>query len=179
MIEKFSTLKGEIIIREADSCDAALVRELRLEALLLHPEAFSADHDMTAAEGPDVWAERITGYTASNSGAICIALADSTLVGMAGIGRGHWPKTHHFATIWGVYVKKDWRGNNIAEKILNGCIEWAETNGINVINLGVNLSNIHAIRAYSRNGFIFYGVEPRSIFYDGVYYDELLMERLL
>jgi RimJ/RimL family protein N-acetyltransferase len=179
MNEKFSTVKGEITVRLADPRDAALVRELRLEALSIHPEGFSADLEMTAAEGPDVWAERITGYTASNSGTICIALAGNILVGMAGIGRGHWPKTHHFGTVWGVYVKQDWRGNNIAGMLLNGCIEWAKTNGINVIKLGVNLSNIPAIRAYSRNAFTVYGVEPRSIFYNGVYYDELLMARLL
>jgi GNAT superfamily N-acetyltransferase len=179
MNEIFSTVKGEITIRVADPHDAALVRDLRLEALLLHPEAFSADLEMTAAEGSDVWADRIAGYTASNSGAICIASAGSTLVGMAGIGRGHWPKTHHLGTIWGVYVKQDWRGNNIAGKLLNGCIEWAKTNGINVIKLGVNLSNLHAIRAYSHNGFTVYGVEPRSIFHNSVYYDELLMARLL
>jgi RimJ/RimL family protein N-acetyltransferase len=63
--------------------------------------------------------------------------------------------------------------------MLNRCIDWAKKNGIRVINLGVNISNIAAIRAYSRSGFTVYGVEPRLIFYNGDYYDELLMARLL
>jgi RimJ/RimL family protein N-acetyltransferase len=179
MTDKFSTAKGDIIIRMADPRDASALRLLRLEALSLHPEAFSADLTMTAAEGADVWAECIAGYAASNSGAICIALAGYILVGMSGIGRGHWPKTHHFGTIWGVYVNQDWRKYHIAGQLLNECIEWAKANGVNVINLGVNISNISAIRSYSRSGFTVYGVEPRVIFHNGVYYDELLMARLL
>ncbi len=100
MIDKFSTPKGDITVRMAAPGDAAALQELRLEALSLHPETFSADLEMTAAEGAEVWAERIAGYTTSSSGAICIALAGDSLVGMTGIGRGHWPKTRHFGTIW-------------------------------------------------------------------------------
>jgi RimJ/RimL family protein N-acetyltransferase len=179
MTVKFSSGKGVITIRSADPCDAAAVRSLRLEALSLHPEAFSADLEMAAAEGADVWAERMAGYAAINSGAIYIALVADILVGMSGIGRGHWPKTHHFGTIWGVYVNQDWRGQHIAGQLLNGCIEWAEENSISVINLGVNISNIPAIRSYARSGFTVYGVEPRVIFYNDSYYDELLMVKLL
>ncbi len=145
----------------------------------MHPEAFSADLEMTAAEGPDVWAERIYGYTASKSGGICVELTGDNLVGMIGIGRGHWPKTQQFGTILGVYVNHDWRGHHITVQMLNRCIDWAKKNGIRVIKLGVNISNIAAICAYSRSGFTVYGVEPRSIFYNGDYYDELLMARLL
>jgi RimJ/RimL family protein N-acetyltransferase len=179
MNDKFSTPKGDIIIRMAEPQYAARVRSLRLEALSLHPEAFSADLEMTTAEGPDVWVERISSYTASKSGAICVALTSENLVGMTGIGRGHWPKTQHFGTIWGVYVNHDWRGQHIAVQMLNGCIDWAKKNGIRVVNLGVNISNIAAIRAYSHSGFTVYGVEPRSIFYNGDYYNQLLMARLL
>jgi RimJ/RimL family protein N-acetyltransferase len=179
MPDKFSSGKGVFTIRIADPRDAAAVRNLRLEALSLHPEAFAADLEMTAAEAADVWAERIAGYAAINSGAIYIALVGDILVGMSGIGRGHWPKTQHFSTIWGVYVNQDWRGQHIAGQLLNGCIEWAEKNGISVINLGVNISNIPAIRSYARSGFTVYGVEPRAIFYNGNYYDELLMVKLL
>lgn len=179
MTHKFPTQKGDITVCMAAPGDAAALRELRLEALSLHPEAFSADLAMTAAEGAEVWAERIAGYITSNSGAICIALAGDSMVGMTGIRRGHWPKTHHFGTIWGVYVIQYWRGYHIAEQLLNRCVDWAISNGVTVINLGVNISNVPAIRCYSRCGFTIYGVEPRAIFQNGVYYDELLMARLI
>lgn len=92
---------------------------------------------MTAAEGPDVWAERIYGYTASKSGGICVELTGDNLVGMIGIGRGHWPKTQQFGTILGVYVNHDWRGHHITVQMLNRCIDWAKKNGIRVIKLGL------------------------------------------
>jgi RimJ/RimL family protein N-acetyltransferase len=152
---------------------------LRLEALSLHPEAFAADVEMTAAEGAEIWAERIAEYAATKSSAICIAFAGDKLVGMTGIGRGHWPKTRHIATIWGVYVNQDWRGLHIGEQLLNGCTEWAIVNGVKVINLGVNISNVPAIRCYSRCGFTLYGIEPKAICHNGIYYDEMLLAKLI
>jgi RimJ/RimL family protein N-acetyltransferase len=179
MTDRFFTQKGDITIRMAAPGDAAALRELRLEALALHPEAFSADFAMTAAEGAEAWAERIAGYISSSSGAICIALAGDSLVGMTGIGRGHWPKTFHIGTIWGVYVNQEWRGYHIADQLLKGCVDWVKSNGVTVINLGVNLSNVPAIRCYSHCGFTIYGVEPRAIYHGGIYYDELLMARII
>jgi RimJ/RimL family protein N-acetyltransferase len=165
----------QINIRLAAPQDAKLVRELRLEALAMHLDAFAADYDLTKAEGAEVWAERISSYAENKTSTICIAEAQETMIGMTGIGRGHWPKTNHFGTIWGVYVKPGWRGHHIAERLINGCIEWAKDNGISMVNLGVNVSNIAAIRCYSRCGFTVYGIEPKTIFYQGVYIDELLM----
>jgi RimJ/RimL family protein N-acetyltransferase len=179
MAGKFSTVKGEITIRMANPDDAAIVRSLRLKALALHPEAFAADLEMSAADGVEVWAERIADYAANSSSAICIALKGDILIGMSGIGRGHWPKRRHSGTIWGVYVNQRWRGLHIAEQLLNGCIEWGKENGVSVINLGVNLSNVPAIRCYARSGFTIYGVEPRAIYHEGVYFDELLMAKLI
>jgi len=37
--------------------------------------------------------------------------------------------------------------------------------------------NTPAIRCYDRCGFSIFGVEPKAIFYNGVYYDEFLMSR--
>jgi ribosomal protein S18 acetylase RimI-like enzyme len=153
MSDYFSTTKGDITMRMADPGDAVPVRSLRLEAISLHPEEFAADVEMTAAEGAEIWAERIIGYAATKSSAIRIAFAEDMRVGMTGIGRGPWPKTRHFATIWGVYVNQDWPGLHIGEQLLNGCTEWAIVNGVKVINLVVNISNIPAIRCYSRCGF--------------------------
>jgi len=43
------------------------------------------------------------------------------------------------------------------------------------VKLGVAATNASALKSYLRLGFRVYGVEPQVIFYDGVYYDELLM----
>jgi ribosomal protein S18 acetylase RimI-like enzyme len=175
----FSTSKGVITIRIAITEDAASLCKLRLEALSMYPEAFAADTDKTASDGDEAWAKLVTNYGNFKSGAMVIACAEEELVGMVGIVRGHWPKTRHYGTLWGVYVKPDWRGFRIGEAIVNGCIEWAIGNNLTVVNLGVNTENTHAIHCYTRCGFSTYGTEPRVIFYNGVYYDEYLMVKLL
>jgi len=179
MTTRLSTPKGEISIRIATPADAASVREVRLEALSNYPEVFAADVDMTKSEAVQVWAERIAEYAQTESSAINIACAENQWIGMGGIGRGHWPKTHHFGTLWGVYVNPDWHGLHIGEAIVNGCVAWAIENHLKVVTLGVNVSNISAIRCYSCCGFKEYGIEPKVIFYNGVYYDQLLMALLI
>jgi ribosomal protein S18 acetylase RimI-like enzyme len=179
MAQLFSTSKGDITIRIAVPDDSPTLLELRLEALSMHPEAFAADVDMTAAEGADVWAERIANYARRQSDAICIAECQNQIIGMAGVGLGHWPKTRHSGFIWGVYVTPDWRGMHIAEAILNECSGWAKDHGGVVVKLGVVTTNMSAIHCYTRCGFSVYGIEPKVIYHDGVYYDELSMVRLI
>lgn len=187
MSHRLSTPKGEFIIRPAVVEDAAALRELRLEALANHPEAFAADYTATAAGSTETWVERITEYARENQGVICVAATfhgeagsdpgESRLVGMLGLFREHWPKTRHSGTIWGVYVKEEWRGFRLAEALIDECIAWAQAQGLRIVKLGVNTANTPAIRCYARCGFTVYGIDPQVIFYNGVFYDELLMAK--
>ncbi len=177
MSNQLTTSKGTITIRVAAADDAAQLRGLRLEALASHPQAFAADHASTAAESVEVWAEHIAREASESKGVILVASAEGQLIGMTGLARGHWPKTQRGGTIWGVYVKADWRGLRVAEALLEACIAWAQTHGLVVVKLGVVTSNTSAIRCYARCGFAVYGIDPQAIYYDEVFYDELLMAR--
>jgi len=108
-----------------------------------------------------------------------IACSEKELIGMAGIIRGHWPKTRHFGTVWGVYVEPGWRGYKIAEAMVNAISEWATAHEMTVIYLGVTVSAKAAIRCYARCGFTEYGIEPKAIYYHGNYFDQALMVKLL
>jgi ribosomal protein S18 acetylase RimI-like enzyme len=177
MSHLLATSKGVITIRPAVPDDAAPLRELRLEALADYPAAFAADYAMTAAESAATWTERIARYATDNSGAICIAASEDRLIGMMGVGCGHWPKTRHGGVIWGVYVTPAWRGRRVAEALMNECVAWAQAQGLAVVKLGVITTNTPAIRCYARCGFTVYGIEPTVIHHNGVFYDELLMAR--
>jgi RimJ/RimL family protein N-acetyltransferase len=177
MSNQLTTPKGTITIRPATPDDAALLRALRLEALAHHPKAFAADHASTAAGSVESWVERITAYALENKGVICIASTEKQLIGMTGLVRGHWPKTRHCGTVWGVYVQAEWRGLGAAGALVEGCIAWAQARGVVLLKLGVVTTNMPAIRCYDRCGFRVYGVDPKVIYYDGVFYDELLMAR--
>ena len=175
MTNLINTDKGNITIRTAVPEDAARLRELRLEALSDSPVAFTADPDAARAEPAELWAERLRGYEPENQGLICVAETGEHLVGMCGFYRGNRPKTRHSGMIWGVFVSQYWRGLRIADYMIKMCLSWGQAHGVVVAKLGVNTSNMPAIRSYTRCGFSVYGLEPKAIYYDGVYYDELLM----
>ncbi len=179
MAELLSTPRTEIALRAAGPEDAAALRALRLEALTKHPTSFAADVERTANEADEQWAARLADYAAQRSGLISVACAGEALVGMAGLGRGHWPKTSHAGTIWGVYVQDAWRGAHVAEALLDHCAAWARAQGLTILRLGVVANNTPAIRCYARCGYQVYGLESRVIYWQGVYYDELLMAKSL
>ena len=172
-----STLKGDVSIREATTEDAPSLYQLRLEALRTNPEAFSADVEKAEANGKETWVKRLTEYSQDQSGAIIVASVASSLVGLAGIARGHSQKTRHNGLVWGVYVNPDWRCLHIAEAMLQNIINWSREHGLIVLKLGVVTLNEPAIACYQRCGFSTYGIEPKSIYYGGIYYDEYLMAR--
>ena len=51
--------------------------------------------------------------------------------------------------------------------------------GVLIVKLGVSTTNTPAIRCYARCGFTIYGIEPKAVCYDGVFYDELLMAKAI
>lgn len=179
MTAHISTPRGEITVRLAVAGDAGSLFKLRIEALSLHPEAFAADVEKTAAAGVQAWEQRIQEYSHDQSGAIILACAGDEVIGMTGIARGHWPKTRHSANLWGVYVSPPWRGLHAAEAIIDGCVAWAFQNDLTVLTLGVITSNTPAIRAYAHCGFSVFGVQPRVTLVDGVYNDDLMMVKYL
>ena len=111
--------------------------------------------------------------------AIFFAEQEGHLIGMTGIARGRSPKTKHAADVWGVYVTPQWRGLHIAEELIHSCREWAQAHQIVILRLAVVAANTSAVRCYARCGFTTYGTEPRSLFFEGKYYDEYLMSLFL
>ena len=170
----FATSRGSITIREAKAADVSQYRELRLHALQNAPTAFSADYETNLNHPMEFWKGRLN---FDEHGIIFFAEHGPNLIGMTGIGKGESPKTRHGAYIWGVYVRPEWRGLHIAEALIENCLRWAETGGVNIVKLGVVTSNASAVRCYQRCGFAIYGTEPRAIYYEGTYYEEYLMFR--
>jgi RimJ/RimL family protein N-acetyltransferase len=168
---------ASITIRQAAEPDAAAFRELRLEALRSHPEAFGSDFE-TQNEFPlSHWADRLRAL--GDETMICFAEHEGRLIGMCGIYRGRMKKIQHNATIFSVFVQPRWRGQHIAERLIEQCLQWARQQNILIVKLAVVTTNTSAIRCYARCGFTVYGIEPQVINHDGILYDELLMVRRL
>lgn len=173
MIKSIKTPRGTIVVRQSNLADAWNFRDLRLEALQDSPTAFSMDHERSSNYPAKYWEDSLA--MDDNESAIFFAEHDGHLIGMTGIARGRSAKTRHGADIWGVYVTSSWRGLHIAEGLIRSCTSWAKSRGIVILRLAVVATNKSAIQCYERCGFSKYGVEPRSLLYDGKFYDEYLM----
>ncbi len=162
------------VVRQATVEDAAALRALRLEALQNRPSAFASDYEEESKFPLSHTEEQLRDQTMNTT---FMAVVDSTLVGMTGVAQYRHTKEKHNGIIWGVYVQPAWRGKNISGQMIEACIKWAKNRSIKFVKLGVSATNVSALNSYIRMGFKVYGVEPQIIYYDGVYYDELLMIR--
>jgi GNAT superfamily N-acetyltransferase len=165
-------------IRESTAEDAAAYREIRLEALLAHPEAFGSDYAESATRPPSHWLERVSYPQGRERNNTWFAVTpDGTLAGMLSVYSESAAKVRHIGTVVGVYTRPAWRRRGVADALLQQAIAWAGPAGLRRLNLAVVTTNATAIRAYARAGFTVYGLEPEVINTGGVYYDELLMGR--
>ena len=173
------TPRGRVSIRAGVEADAPAYRELRLEALLNHPEAFSSDYDSYLARPLSYWVGRLRFDCPDNEVMLFFAAHGQGLVGMCGVAYNRSRKTRHSAYLVSMYVRPGWRGQGIADALVAACLDWARARAITVVKLGVAAANVPAIRCYVRCGFQVYGLEPQAIFEAGTLYDELLMARAI
>ena len=86
-MSKFESNRGVVQIRPAGPADAGRLRDLRLEALAGHPQAFSSDYASASKEPLAQWVERLERYQKGVDERMQVAEAGGGLVGMAGIFR--------------------------------------------------------------------------------------------
>lgn len=176
MIRYIDTPRGTIVIREGTLADAVQYRELRLFALEESPTSFSADLQINRNLPMSHWENRLR---PDPHGMIFFTEHASQLIGMTGVRLGESSKTRHAALIISVFVRPEWRGLHIAERLIGSGCEWAKERGAEMVKLAVVTTNTSAVRCYERCGFTVYGTEPCAILYEGIYYDEYLMSRSL
>ena len=166
----------DILIRTITPGDAEAFREMRLEALRLHPVAFTADLPEAEARSLDAWREQAA--HSSGGGADVVMVAQSAgggLAGMAGVFTPRQPKLAHSGTVWGVYVRGPFRGRGVGESLVRACVHWARGKGLAGLKLSAVDGNDAALRCYERCGFARYGVEPIAVQWEGRLYDEALL----
>jgi RimJ/RimL family protein N-acetyltransferase len=175
MLSTTSTIQtphGPIAIRQTTADDAPGLRALRVEALTSSPTSFGSSaeeidkHDWTKVAAGDA------------NNAVFVAERDGQLVGMTGIYRNTQLKGRHHADVWGVFVQPAFRRFGIAQALVNAAVEWAREKGVAIVKLTV-VPESGARACYERCGFTVTGTDVAALYWDGRYYDELLMHRWL
>lgn len=156
-------------ISRLETDDAAVYREMRLEGLRNHPEAFGASWQDEIEKPDSWWTERLESNTVLGGwidGAVLLGVAGFYVLGGA--------KQRHKGILWGMYVRPDARGTGLAASLLQRVIEQARPL-VEEIRLTVMASNTAANRLYSSAGFEPYGLERRALKVGDDYYDDVLM----
>ena len=166
------TVSGFEVVRLGEA-DAETLREIRLEALTAHPDAFSADPDVEGAFTVEQWKAAIArrAWFAAKDGrywlGICCYSRDT-----------HSKKTQHMGSFGAMYVRAAHRGKGVADALIEAALA-AAADEIEQMVLTVNAENKGAIALYERHGFRAYGRIPRSIKVGDRTHDELEMARLV
>jgi RimJ/RimL family protein N-acetyltransferase len=163
---------GGAQIRRLEPADAALYREIRLEALQKDPAAFGSTFERESAQ-PLSWFEAALGRAD-----IFGAFLDGKLAGIAGFSAQQGSKQAHKGLLWALYVRDVARSSGLGKMLVAAVLEHARGR-VELVQLTVVSENEAACRLYKAMGFVEYGYEKRALKQDGRYYDEFLMVKFL
>lgn len=157
-----------IIIRRVRIDEAAQFRDLRLASLQETPDAFASSYEEEEHWKAEFYAKR---QRSQPDNFIIGAFDNTTLVGMVGFFRERFRKTRHVGIIWGMYVRPEYRRQNIGEKMLHYLLDEARTvQGIEQVHLGVVSTIYPAKSLYEKCGFQLYGEEKNAMKDQGKYF---------
>ncbi|MDA9433246.1 GNAT family N-acetyltransferase [Bradyrhizobium sp. CCBAU 51627] len=156
-------------IRQLTRADAAIYRQIGLEALAAHPEAFASTF-AREQEKPLPWFEERLAISD-----VFGAFIAGELVGVAGFWRQDGPQTMHKADLWGMYVRSSAGRAGVGRRLVDTVIAHAAKH-VEKLQLSVASQNEAALRLYKAAGFVEYGREVKALKQNGRYFDEVLME---
>jgi ribosomal protein S18 acetylase RimI-like enzyme len=157
-------------LAQENAADAALYRDIRLEALRANSEAFGSTFETENAHDLSWFFDRLGTST------VLGAFLDGVLVGTVGFAIQQGQKRAHKGSLWGMYVRADARGSGVGRRLIETALDLARQH-VELIQLTVVRENEQARRLYASLGFVDYGLEKNSLKQDGRYYDEMLMAK--
>jgi len=164
------------MIRSLNEKDLDVFIKIRKDSLQLDPKSFGSS--------PNVKINREKTFNdlkAKNDENFILGyFVEDKLVGTLGFIRYENEKTRHKGFIWGVFVYDQFRGKKIGKLLMSECIDRAsKLSGLHKLMLSVSHISAAAIALYSKMGFEVYGKEPKAMIWEGVFIDEILMQKIL
>jgi RimJ/RimL family protein N-acetyltransferase len=157
------------MIKKLDKNDWREWKKIRLEALTKSPDSFLSTFEEENKNPDEFWSSQLEqslkfGY-----------FIDNEIVGCSGLLIEKAAKISHTATLWGMYVKDDFRGSGVGLALVNFVKDYAKKNHVKHLYLGCNTENLRAVKLYKKCGFKIYGTRPDYTKIDSKFYDDLIM----
>ncbi len=169
--------KSKLEFRLLNDGDVEQYKDIRLEALREHPEAFLGSYEVEGQKPNQFFLDAV--HTDKVMG--CFSKTSGRLLGIVGfyvITPEPQGKRRHSGKIWGFYIRPEYRGRGFAKKLLRLLLEEAELH-VEKVLLKVNARSRGAIKLYQSLGFVKYGFEARSLKIGDTYYNDVLMVKFL
>jgi ribosomal protein S18 acetylase RimI-like enzyme len=160
--------ESKVETRLMKPADAALYREIRLEALQAAPEAFGSTYELERTYTVEQFADLL------GRSDVFGAYRGADLLGMAGYRTQVGPKREHKGFLWGMYVRAAARRTGVSRMLVEAVLDHARTR-VELVQLSVVSDNETAQRLYRSCGFVEYGHEVHALKFNGRYCDEKLM----
>jgi GNAT superfamily N-acetyltransferase len=106
-------------LAQENAADAALYRDIRLEALRANPEAFGSTFEIENALSLSWFFDRLGTSTVFG------AFSSTGLVGIAGFEIQQGQKRAHKGTLWGMYVRPDARATGVGRRLVEAVLDLA------------------------------------------------------
>jgi ribosomal protein S18 acetylase RimI-like enzyme len=124
---------------------------------------------------PEQEVEIIEKTTTLPTSTMIIGFIGTEVAGLANVGGTLRERLKHGADL-GISVQKQFWHLGVGKALMQEIIDFAKSTKIlTALHLHVRVDNIHAIELYRKFGFKEFGVFPKQIRIDGVYYDTLMM----
>lgn len=171
----------ELTIRPLEIDDFATFLDIQREALLQSPELFGSDYEWFESLSILSKEQRYEKYMNFPYQYILGAVDDDgNIAGMIGYSSEDSSKTRHKGTVWGLFVRPEFRGKGIATIMVMSVLETAQDMlDVEQVQLTVSTHNEASYGLYLRLGFKVYGTELHAMKIGDSYVDEYHMVKFL
>lgn len=182
-------LEGTVVFEGNRGGIDIIVRHVRrddVEILLQFINTLSIEQTYITFQGEQMTLEEESRYVEGfikkaedNKAVKLLAFHKDELIGVCDITPKEKVESH--IGVFGLTIKKEWRGKGIGKLIMEKTLEEAQKNmsELKIITLGVFSNNPVAKTLYEKMGFKEYGLLPKGIQYKGVLVDHIYMYKLV
>lgn len=156
-------MESAINIREVSPAESTALHELVVSTFVDSFGQKNTASDMRQYVDEKLNIQRIEKELANAESKFYYALEENEVVGYLKLNWGAAQTDDQAGSaleIERIYVKSDWQGKSIGQRMLDFTFDFARKNKFSTIWLGVWDQNLAAIRFYERHGFVQFGKHP-------------------